>query len=74
MEGVNSVIENIKNTHVAMISSQRQITLPQFFLEELGLKPKRRVSIELHRSILVIKPIVVSAQKLSGSLSKKSTG
>lgn len=66
--------ESIKYTHVATISSQRQITLPQIFLEELGLKPKRKVSIELHHGILVIKPAIVSAQKLSGSLSKKIKG
>lgn len=71
------VVENdLSNTacsqkHTATISSKLQITLPKHMLNSLGLKPKRKVSIELHQTIMILKPAVVSSDQLSGCLSKK---
>ncbi|MBP9781112.1 AbrB/MazE/SpoVT family DNA-binding domain-containing protein [Candidatus Woesebacteria bacterium] len=61
----------VVHKHVATISSKRQITIPKHMLDLLGLKPKRKISIELRQAIMILKPAVVSADQLSGSLSKK---
>ncbi|HOZ03018.1 MAG TPA: AbrB/MazE/SpoVT family DNA-binding domain-containing protein [Candidatus Woesebacteria bacterium] len=53
--------------HIATISSQRQITLPKAMLDQLALKTKDKVKIEVDNDQLVIKK-TVSLMDLSGCL------
>lgn len=55
--------------HIATISSQRQITLPQRMLAQLGVKKYDRLALKIEGDNLVAKPQKTSlVEELSGSL------
>lgn len=61
----------VEFSQVVTITTKGQITIPKYFLAQLNLKVGRKVTLELHHSILIIKPEVITAKDLSGCLGKK---
>lgn len=67
----NQMNDVVSYLHTALISSKGQITIPKYFLAQLNLKVGRKVTLELHHSVLIIKPKVIAVKDLSGCLGNK---